>query len=203
MVSLCNLEQSFETCTLATRSRLLMDNTAEPYRSSMGISANPRDSKYNLPARICGASQYDEDKDILPYLLGDRLFYLALALSASLTTPYAQQLWELFGTHPGHLLALYASLSSSAHGSGCVSADLSWCLASALSSQQRTSATSSPSSSGDSCDTEAAPSLDALMNIITRKLDGSSVIPHEMLLRQIKAQLRRVQQDLKSRPELG
>lgn len=181
-----------------------MNNATEPYRSSMGLSTSPRDSKCHLPAQVCDSSQYDQDEDILPYLLGDRLFYLALTLSASLTTPYSQQLWELFGTHPGHLLSLYASLSSSAHASGSASADLSRCLAAALGSRQRTSSPSSPSSSsGDADEADVSPSLDALMSIITRKLDGSGVSPHEMLLRQIKAQMRRVQQDLKSRPELG
>ncbi|KXJ86436.1 hypothetical protein Micbo1qcDRAFT_179965 [Microdochium bolleyi] len=170
----------------------------EPFREVMGVSANPDDARYPLPGHSYARNDNSSDGDILPYLLNDRMFFLVLTLSASLNGEHARQLWELFGTHPGHLLSIYSSLSAANRPKGMTgSIDLGHYLANAIESARRTD---SPYGSGEA---PGQPSFDSMMNTITRKLDGLSVCPHEMILRQVKAQLRRLQLDLRSRPALA
>ncbi|KAH7018065.1 uncharacterized protein B0I36DRAFT_354383 [Microdochium trichocladiopsis] len=186
------------------RERLRAENWRnEPYRESMGISPNPQDSKHALPDHILRPSNGGAEDDILPYLLGDRLFYVALVLSASLKGPHATQLWEIFGTHPGHLLSIYASLSSANRPQGSGSLDLEQYLAYAIgTNMKKPESASSSSSSIEDGPHETHASFDTMMNTITRRLDGPGICPHEMVLRQIKAQLKRLQKDLKSHPRL-
>ena len=163
----------------------------------MGVNASPDKTKYRLPQHLYAQSDRSGDDDILPYLLNDRLFFLALTLSASLKGQYAWQLWELFGTNPGHLLTIYSVLSAANRPKDTTgSVDLGQCLASAIDGPIRTETFSGE----DGHDGQS--NFEAIMSKVSRKLDGLTVCSNEMVLRQVQGQLRRLQLELRSRPAL-